>query len=356
MNHIDYSQYSMFLSCPWQWYERYVAGWAPNYGVRQRDDALALGSLVHNGLDNFSKSGRPYIDNETLLDVNPTPECFQLAEMMVQGYIQKYPRERWPIEATEEAVKFDLCSEAFIWLDNYVGIAKLDGRFYVPEDTTIESGLPGTTLTLSRGWWSREYKTKSPGINRGTWLSEWASKRQADFQILALKHLLRKGWEDATIRTQGGQDESDQVQGVLVSVLEKPRQYTPKRKCKGCGESWEMESYFVTAEGHACPSCQAVQHLKPYTPTRPAAPEFFRMVVTRSARQLEIAKGEITAVAEAMDQMREEGMQAAIPNRDNCMTNRYHKKCDYAEHHITGRPVGAPDYIQIDPYKYLGML
>src|SRR5581483_4569462 len=145
-------------------------------------------------------------------------------ESLVRGYVMKYPREKWPVESTEEAVTFPVLEET-------MGVAKLDGYFYVPEDTTVESGLPGSTITLSRGWWSREYKTKSPGVHRPTWIEEWSTKRQADFQLLALKDLLtRKGHNP------------DEVQGVMVSVLEKPREYTPKRKCKGCGETFELGS------------------------------------------------------------------------------------------------------------------
>jgi len=360
---LDYSQYSSFLMCPWKWYESYVQGMSPRYSG-QRSDPLCLGSLVHNGLDNYSKSGRPEIDMTCLTDNNPTPETYRIAQMMCEGYVQKYPRERWEVESTEEAVQFPyawcktcnhqaVCDEGEHCLGcgsdtiPVAGIAKLDGQFYVPEDTTIESGLPGQTLTLSRGWWSREYKTKSPGIDRSVWLAEWASKRQADFQILALQHRLEE-----TPRHSG---DDISVQGVLVSVLEKPRQYTPKRKCKGCGETWELDSFRPTATGHACPMCGAEQKIKPYVPTVVPTPEFFRIVVTRSPQQLETSRREFAMVAEAMEQMRVLGKEIAIPNRDNCISNRYHKKCEYAEQHIGGLPVAEPQFVKVDPFKYLGI-
>lgn len=344
-NRIDYSQLSTWNNCPWLWHEKYIGGFSPRYSG-QRDDALAMGSLVHNGLDNWSKTGKPTIDLETLADVGPTPECLRIAEMMVAGYIMKYPQERWPVEYTEEAVRFPLYppGQVLLYGTPWEGVAKLDGYFFVPEDTVIESGLPGQSLTLGRGWWSREYKTKSPAVNRGTWMQEWASKRQADFQLLALQNKLLT---NAT-------GTNDTIRGVLVSVLEKPREYTPRRKCKGCGETWELESYRAVPDGHACPMCQHVQKLKPYIPTVVPMPEYFRMIVTRTPEQLEVARREIAMTAELMQDMIEDGRDSVVPNRDNCISNRWHRKCEFAENHIAGREVGEPEYVKIDPYKYIG--
>lgn len=356
---IDYSQLSSWFNCPWYWYERYVKGMSSRY-TGQRDDALALGSLVHEMLDNWSKTGRPFISIETLTSISPTPECLQIAEIMTAGYIQRYPSERWPVERTEEAVEFPLYEYKThlhgndIFSGGWSGIAKLDGYFYVPEDTIIESGIPGITLTLGRGWWSREYKTKSPSINRGVWMQEWASKRQADFQLLALQNLLHNGWKDATIRTLQAHNPTDDIRGVLVSVLEKPREYTPRRKCKGCSDTYDLSSFRVVDTGHACPMCGHVQHLKPYTPAVPSSPDYFRMTVTRTPEQLEVARREILQVAQAMDDMVDDGMSYITPNRDNCIQNRWHRKCEFAENHIAGREVGEPEYIQIDPYQYIG--
>lgn len=348
MNKIDYSQLSTFNFCPWLWWEKYNRGMSPRY-VGQRSDPLALGSLVHNGLDNFSKTGRPFLDNATLEEVNPTFECKQLAEMMVAGYIRKYPSERWAVEATEQAVEFllrDNRMDRDEW--DWTGIAKLDGYFYVPEDTTIESGLPDLQLTLGRGWWSREYKTKSHGIPRPTWMKEWASKMQADFQLLALQTIIqqqpRHMRDDITIR------------GVLVSVLEKPREYTPTRKCKGCHGSYDLASYLICADGHTCPMCGAVQILKPYTPTVPSNPEFWRMTVTRTPEQLERSRREIAAAAERMEEYRESGeISSELPNRDNCINNKWHRECEFSEQHIAGVPVEEPRFVKIDPYKYIGI-
>lgn len=360
MNKIDYSQLSKFGFCPWAWYETYVKGMSPRY-VGQRSDALALGSLVHNGLDNYSKTGKPFIDDATLLEVTPTPECKLLAEVMISGYIRKYPSERWPVERTEQAVEFPLHLYDPEYLDFYkdrtppndwTGVAKLDGYFYVSEDTTIESGLPDQHLTLGRGWWSREYKTKSHGIDRGVWMKEWAAKRQADFQLLALESILKD--EERQGDPNGAYGHTPR--GVLVSILEKPREYTPKRKCKGCSGQYELASFFANPDGHVCPACGHVQKLKPYEPVRPSAPEYFRMIVTRTPEQLEVARREIAGVAERMEEYRDYNrIEVEIPNRDNCITNRWHRQCEFAEQHIAGVDVAAPTFVKIDPYKYIGL-
>ena len=354
INKIDYSQLSKFKFCPWAWYENYVNGMQPRY-VGQRSDALCLGSLVHNALDNIDRTGRMFIDDATLVEMNPTPETKLLAELMVAGYRRKYPTERWECVRTEAAVEFPLEKGVSVFhKDDWFGVAKLDKYFYVPEDTTIESGLPDSRLVLGRGWWAKEYKTKSHGIPRPTWMKEWASKMQADFQLLALQNLLNTG-----VNTDGVplQEEMNTVpRGVLVSVLEKPREYTPKRKCKGCGNQYELESFFVGADGHHCPMCNHVQILKPYTPTVPAAPEYFQMIVTRTPEQLERARREIGAVAESMEEYIDSNdITSLTPDRDNCINNRYHRQCAYAEQHIAGSPVGEPTFVKIDPYRYIGL-
>src|SRR5579859_5739289 len=104
---LDYSQYSKFQFCPWAWYEAYVSGMQRRYDG-QRNDPLTLGSLVHNALDNFSKTGHPEIDAECVAENNPTPECYALAVKLVQGYVVKFPSERWPVEATEQPLRFPL--------------------------------------------------------------------------------------------------------------------------------------------------------------------------------------------------------------------------------------------------------
>jgi hypothetical protein len=362
---IDYSQYSLWNFCPWAWYERYVNQRQLRY-EGQRSDALALGSLVHNGLDNFAKFHKPIIDQATMTEMNPTPECYAMAVLLIEGYINRYPAELWPVELTEQPLRFPLRPTEIGWdgekikyegVPEYNGLAKLDGYFYVPEDTTIESGC-GPNITLSRGWWGKEYKTKSFGRKRAEWIKEWQTKRQADFQILALKNLVNSREFSPKIiqlMEQHGNSTSE-VQGILVCVLEKPHEYVPKRKCAGCKETWEMSSFIPQSEGFMCPSCNCVQELSPYIPKSPKVPEYFRITVTRDARQLEIAKHEILRTANRMEAVRANGMEAEIPNRDACVNNVHRRECEYhAPHTYGGTTSDGTKYVQIDSTKYMGL-
>lgn len=352
MSILDYSQYSKYLFCPWAWYENYINQRSLHY-IGQRSDPLCLGSLVHNALDNFAKSGKPFVDDETIKDNDPTPETMQLCELLVMGYLRKYPKEHWPVERAEQPLQFPLQFNALghRYNDGHMGLAKLDGMFYVPEDTTIESGIPEHTLTLSRGWWGKEYKTKAHGRNRSEWIKEWQTKRQADFQILALTHHLESMPE--TAETQG----QLAVQGILVCVLEKPHEYIPKRKCAGCKASYELELYRPVEHGFVCPACNVVQELSPYIPKVPKIPEYFRISVTRTSEQLAVAKREITTVAIQMESMRRDGMESVIPDRDACVNNVYRRECAYHAPHTYG-PSTAEDhrYVTIDATKYMGVV
>jgi hypothetical protein len=77
--------------------------------------------------------------------------------------------------------------------------------------------------------------------------------------------------------------------------------------------------------------------------------------VTRTPEQLEIARREIAMVAEQMEDLRENGMESVVPNRDNCVSNRWHRECEFAEQHITGVEVAEPTFQIVDPYKYIGL-
>lgn len=333
MKHIDYSQYSSWMHCPWQWYEKYVGRWQKNW-IGQRSDALCLGSLVHSALDTWKKSGRVEIPPEAITDNNPTPETVSTAMMLVEGYIRKYPSEEFKIEATEQPVEFPLRSAGVL------GLAKLDGYFHLDDTRTLEMGLPGETITLTPGWWAREYKTKSWDTDRPKWIREWTSKMQADFQMLALQNLV-----------------GETPQGVMVCVLEKPHQYTPKRKCKACGQQWELASFIETGEGlYACPMCGEKQKVSPYEPKVPKTPEYFRILATRSEEQLERSRSEIDHVASMMEEAEYFGRNTFPPNRDACIQNRYHRECEFARVHIPGLDPGeAEGYVQVDTMKYMGV-
>jgi hypothetical protein len=377
MSIVDYSSYSKFLFCPWAWYENYENQMQLRY-VGQRSDPLCLGSLVHNALDNFAKTGKPFVDEDTIRENNPTPDTMAMAEVLVVGYLRKYPKEYWPTERAEQPLKFPLsccdysqgpnCSKCGYDAGDIpgntpnpcnalFGLAKLDGYFYVPEDTTIESGLDGYTLTLSRGWWGKEYKTKAHGRNRAEWIKEWQTKRQADFQILALKHLLESADAPKLARYAHGYDMNMTPQGILICVLEKPHEYVPKRKCAKCRGDYDLQLYRPMEHGFACPACDTVQELSPYIPKVPKIPEYFRVTTTRNSEQLSVAKREITAVAIRMDRMRMEGMEVEQPNRDACVNNVYRRQCAYMEPHTYGGTTATDArYEKVDATKYRGLV
>lgn len=376
---IDYSQYSLFHFCPWAWYERYV-----NQRQRpwngQRSDPLCLGSLVHNAMDNFTKTGRPIIDQVCIEENCPTPDTLELVYLLVNGYLKRYPSEKWPVELAEQPLQFPIHTGEGVWAcpscgeigtiafdnppvlcpqcttkvtlsvgqDPIFGMAKLDGYFYVPEDTTIESGIMGHTLTLERGWWSKEFKTKKHG-DRGNWIKEWQTKMQATFQILALKQMIesqpRYHVDDITVR------------GVLVCVMEKPHDYIPKRKCEKCKENYELAAFIPKADGYMCPMCGCVQNVTPYKPKVPKVPDFFRIIATRTPTQLKTAKAEIFETARMMETMRNIGMECVLPNREACVINRHFRECEYMAPHTYGGSTSdaGMGFVTINAMKYMGI-
>jgi hypothetical protein len=281
----------------------------------------------------------------------------QMCEMLVMGYLRKYPAEQWPVELAEQPLVFPLNNPYPNSLDPvypHQGLAKLDGYFYVPEDTTIESGIEGSTITLSRGWWGKEFKTKAHGRRRSDWVKEWQTKRQADFQIIALQHHLASKQDHSYIDLV---PEDILVQGILVCVLEKPHEYKPMRKCEKCKGSYELYLYTPMEHGFRCPACDTVQSLSPYIPKVPKIPEYFRISIVRSPEQLVVAKQEITEVAIRMERMREQGMASEIPNRDACVNNVYRSECPYFLPHTYGGSTATDArYVQVDATKYRGLV
>lgn len=334
--HIDYSAYSAWMKCPWYWYERYVNKQQKKWPAAQRDDALCLGSLVHNGLERYYLSGKPDIDEKVIAENTPSGDCLQLARRLVHGYLQNFPGEIWPLNYVEAPLRFPL-------IDGFDGLAKLDRYFYVPESTSVASGIPGYEIRLNPGWWIHEYKTKSPHVERGKWIQQWTVKKQADFQMLALmaqEHIANPNIDTGQIMP---------VNGLLINVIEKPRDYIPKRKCKVCAKQWEFASWIPVGDGHSCPMCGNVQKLKAVdTDKQEEAPQCFRVVVERTATQLAVSKEEIADVARFMQSMQIIGMSDTPPNREACLdlSKRYGAECDYFRpHNYEGLvTIGNPEY------------
>ena len=335
---IDYSQYKTFKRCPLLWWETYVDRWQKAWPERQRDDALALGALVHSMLDSYVKYGTPAPSPDALEELTPSDECMSQAWALVNGYVRAYPQEEFDLHFTEEPVEFPINPGT-------KGVAKIDAYFYLPEDQELESGIPGYPMVLSAGWWIREYKTKAASVDRALFMQSWQSNMQASFQTLALQHKLRV---DGAV---------GEVQGVMVSVLEKPRTYVPKRKCKGCSELLEMSTYLsVVGGGSACPLCGHVQELTPYNPKSRPEPSYFRFAVTRTQEQLNNHKQNIQLTAEDMRFIQIDYERHIYANYESCIDTRSrgsYAECAFFKRHTYGDQ-NNDGLVQVaDPLRYV---
>ena len=102
MNYIDHSQYALFNRCSELWRLKYLEGLRLRPRREQRDDPLALGSLVHSGLEQYYHN-RPAKPSSSVIDeVGPTPECLSLAQHMLMHYERVYPREPFDLAVIEK--------------------------------------------------------------------------------------------------------------------------------------------------------------------------------------------------------------------------------------------------------------
>ena len=142
---------------------------------------------------------------------------------------------------------------------------------------------------------------------------------QASFQILAL----REAFED--------------VQGVLVSVLEKPKVYIPKRKCKVCQVQYEFGLWMPKEDMYACPVCGNLQRLQALKEHEESFPNYYRMKVVRSEEELERDKNLITTRAIEMSLLSHIGHMDAQPMNDlACVDLIRRKQCVYYNNHLNG--------------------
>jgi len=341
-NFIDYSMYSAWSFCPWKYYELYVLKRRKKWPEGLRDDALAIGSLVHAGLENWYAKQTPNIPEAVIEKIGPTPESLGLCRRLVHGYVQVFPRENWALIRCEQPIRFSLIA-------GKDGLAKIDLYFYIDTPTRVESGIQGYEITLKPGWWIQEYKTKSPATSTADFMHEWANKMQADFQMLALQeHIGKNSW--------GKIDDSHDynVNGLLVNVIEKPKEYVPKRKCQQCGQYWNFSAWQPGESGKmGCPGCGNQQKLKPVDSEKFEEARYFRMIVERTPEQLRRAKWEIQAVADKMIDMELWGNETDVstplveiygahrafyPNKEHCFDNsrKWGKECEFFTPHTYG--------------------
>lgn len=336
---LDFSAHSAWDTCHALWWEKYINKRRRRFPPGQRADAIALGSLVHEGLQVWQQSHRVEIPSRIVDELSPTRELLSQAEELIVGYTRAYPSELWPLVRCEEPVIFPLIPERL------VGLAKIDTYFFVPEPTEIESGIPGISFTLSRGWWIHEYKTKAPSISMPLYMQGWEMGLQASYQLLALRHY-----------TQTQFPEGEKVRGVLVNVLEKPRRHIPKRTCKQCREVYEFATWLPTGTGeYACPVCgnrQALQPLKQNVPLNP--PTYYRICVERTVEELSRDRSMILQTGEEMIAMREGGLYSSPWNTKSCVDHSYWRACDFFGPHKNFSPTGDdPSYETPPDYRGL---
>jgi hypothetical protein len=331
---IDFSQYSTWQTCPWKWYERYVNKREPRPWGGQRDDAMCIGSLVHNGLEHWYRDKRPYIDDECIEEQTPTPETLALAKQLVADYVLQYPTEPWELVNVEEPLLRPILGGG-MWL-----MAKVDAYFKVHEIMDLVATNEGHTITLTPGYWIQEYKTKSEGVSRANFMARWEVDRQASFQLLALEEKI-----------------GEPVQGVLINVIEKPKQYTPRRKCKGCGQMYELASFIPKGSEYACMVCGHMQKLKPYEPKVERTSDFFRIKVQRDSNTLERHLDEIVNVAQKMDNMRRTGiMELEQPTTLNCVDTRWGECAYFRNHTYNISTIDDPLMVEKNTTKYSGLV
>jgi len=337
---LDYSQYYLWHRCPAFWYEKTINRREPRLPETQRSDALCVGSLVHSGLEVWQKTHQVSIPQGTLDEMNPTPETFNLCMSMIYGYAKTYPEERWPLIRTEEPLRFPL-------LEDLDGLAKLDEYFYVEELTSIPAGVFGQEITLTPGWWIQEYKTKDPGIDLGMWMRRWEANMQASFQLLALEHHLKT---TTAFDRQG-------PEGILLTILEKPKLYEPKRKCKSCLKQYPFDLWLPSGEGlYGCPVCgnmQKVAKLKENPVT--SEPAFYRMLVQRSDERLQRDLKQLRGIGTSMFWMQENGLEGAAWNTEACIDPKMNRQCPYFNNHIPQAAASTlidPSMISVKDYVY----
>ena len=346
MNYIDFSQYSTWTKCQWKWYEKYVREFRLKQDG-QTDGAFAVGSLFHAGVEEFYKHGNPVIPPVVVEEIQPTPECYNNSMALVLSWIKKSPALEWGENRIfEKPIVFDIGRE------NIKGLAKLDFAFKLDKGITIPGGIDGQEVYLNPGWWIREYKTRSGDArSRPNWIKSWACDMQADFQMLALREYLKEIKDDTP------------VVGMLVGVIEKPREYVPKRKCKGCGNQYEFAVYNVLESGlYECGWCKYQQELTP--PKKEAGyqgdPLSYYIHVARSEEALDLSFERIRYVADLMMARREGGhdnIKYYGMNYQSCVHPIY-GECEFFGAHVSpGYDVEEDNrFVKVESLKYTGVL
>jgi hypothetical protein len=336
---LDFSQYKKWMDCPRQWYNTYVAKVKPIPTRNQFDGPLTLGSLVHNGLEHLLVDRKIHVSEECIVDEKPTPQCLSDALHILTAYSQEMMNEPYVPSRIEESLMYKVSPELTM-------MAKVDEYFHLEKSLDLPRGN-GEYLTLEPGWWLREHKTKGATISYESFNMRWTYDKQADFQTLCLSEHLQ-----------------EPVNGVLINVIEKPINKPPKRKCRGCAQLLPFASYAPTPDNKfECSLCGYKQELKPLKPEQllPKNPKFYRVYTRRSLQRLSRTIDEMVVVAERMERMRKDGIDAEPPRvTEGACSHMLFGPCTFMPLCITedGNPIPALDhgkFEQGDTTKYMGL-
>ncbi len=238
---IDFTQFNSFQQCPMLWYETYVKGWREKPSDWQRDDALCIGSLYHDGQENMLRTGSVELSESVIAEMTPKPEALAMVRGMLREYQMWAGSEPWRIITIEKPLEFQIdLPEGKVYC-----MAKLDGSILVETPTTIPSGLPGQTEELQPGYYTLEHKTKAASADRAKFFRRWELDAQPLFQQFALGEYIKTRPDLPDLP----------VMGTIINVAEKPNLYIPVRTCKGCKSKQDMSSYSIKDGKFICPLC-----------------------------------------------------------------------------------------------------
>lgn len=356
LDFFDQSQLRLFQECKAKWLEKYVQRLVPPPQARRpREDASAIGSLAHAGLEVYEKYGKVYIPEETIEEINPAPDALAQAEALVAAYTGYSERVPWTFKIFEEPLRgISVYSKDGSFEKNL--LAKLDFAFFVDKPTALRIGVDeyaGFEI-LEPGWYIQEYKTKDIGRDRGAWLKEWHMKSQADFQWHCLGYHLAggggpRGFEQAR--------PEETVKGILVTVLEYERRKPPIRTCKVCKEKFPFSSFLELPTGEwQCVVCGGASKLDPIKVKPETQPLIWKHLVVRTPEQHQKALENIMTQAAEACEIEHSWAKYRIkpPFSDSMCISRWGGQCEYYSAHSNWRMAEAgSEFVQIDTHRYV---